>query len=1040
MADAELGVVIKTEGAEEGAASLDKFSASAHGAAEATNDLSSAQSKVRGAFGIGGLGSGLSTSVSEIKKVDQAVTATGKSVGFLESIWQGMRSEFSRGFNWESGFGLFSRGATEATKGITGLTGATGGLATAVHALYPAFNIASGRMGDFRSVSSLLHTGIVGLAAGITGVLVVALEKAADTARLARNSLETLLGKEIGGNVFDQTRAAADSAGASITDFTRNVALASQAIEQTRRAGQGGLSWVGPPGEAERSVELTNTLAKVYEVTGKTATEAQKLITEFWNSVRQNGGVTLDMFKRLETEAPLLAKAIADGMLGGTSGIGTLQKRFEDAEQAFIKLGKAGKPAVLDLGNTISQLVKHGDEIAQAAAKWQLTFSQAFDKAKNSLFAFFGALGEQQNVAGPGTFFESFSKFMNDWTDQLRKGTFTWKAFIADIGGKIAPPPLAEILPDWQTIWSAIKNGFEETWNEIVARQNQHAQDLNESAKKAWDWVKDLHSKTREVEMTFDEMAQKNAEALAKFDAAGSKAAGDLTSQLLATGKSMKSVADAAAAAGEEMLKTWGQVGDAASSAAKAANTAGRFVTPPGAEAFTPQGKPPSTESLVAPFREADNQIRMIWIDLIDYISTDFSQITISTDLVAPFQAIVPEVQNVLTQVAQIAQSIVTQTAMAVIQIAQQAMSAVAQMRASGGGGGGSGGPSFDASQVNTDMMANFATGGAFQVLGPGGTDSVPVRFMATPGEIVTVTPNNLTSPAPLAGMTEANLQGTTFEQGAGGATSAAPARAITEPITFAVRDGSGKIVGAVDNATAAINAMATSVKAAATSGGGAVGGTGGRPIYTYHGKAGSAAGPLGSGPIDAYGNIVPATQQVYITRINYNSAIAGMPQGPGQPVYAINPNYVGGFAEGGSFIARAGLTSGTDSALYSMRLTPGEKVTVQPANDTWPSMMDSGTIATFKQLYDAIKTRRTSSLTSFDSGAIPTFQQLLDSIKAMRASSQAVAPTYQEMKQIFASAKSGRPIVINVYGAQNPMAFIASEASIKRSVRRAMA
>ncbi len=61
-----------------------------------------------------------------------------------------------------------------------------------------------------------------------------------------------------------------------------------------------------------------------------------------------------------------------------------------------------------------------------------------------------------------------------------------------------------------------------------------------------------------------------------------------------------------------------------------------------------------------------------------------------------------------------------------------------------------------------------------------------------------------------------------------------------------------------------------------------------------YHGgNAGTAAHPIGSGPIDYLGNIVPSNQPTYIARMNYNSPMAGAPQGPGIPVYYVNPNYV---------------------------------------------------------------------------------------------------------------------------------------------------
>jgi hypothetical protein len=56
-------------------------------------------------------------------------------------------------------------------------------------------------------------------------------------------------------------------------------------------------------------------------------------------------------------------------------------------------------------------------------------------------------------------------------------------------------------------------------------------------------------------------------------------------------------------------------------------------------------------------------------------------------------------------------------------------------------------------------------------------------------------------------------------------------------------------------------------------------------------GLSGTAAQPVGSGPIDAYGNVVPNNQATYITRINHPGSYYGVPT-QGIPVYAVNPNY----------------------------------------------------------------------------------------------------------------------------------------------------
>ena len=123
---------------------------------------------------------------------------------------------------------------------------------------------------------------------------------------------------------------------------------------------------------------------------------------------------------------------------------------------------------------------------------------------------------------------------------------------------------------------------------------------------------------------------------------------------------------------------------------------AGFLTAPPsGVEPFaaaagvkqTPEQAAATSQNMVSSFQAADDAIRLIWIDLIDYIQTSFSQIDLSgaaTALVQPFQTAVPQIQSIIQQVLQSVQEL--------NQAIQQALQGAGQLGgfSRGGGAGGS--------------------------------------------------------------------------------------------------------------------------------------------------------------------------------------------------------------------------------------------------------------------------------------------------------------------------------------------------------------
>lgn len=149
------------------------------------------------------------------------------------------------------------------------------------------------------------------------------------------------------------------------------------------------------------------------------------------------------------------------------------------------------------------------------------------------------------------------------------------------------------------------------------------------------------------------------------------------------------------------------------------------------------QVAPPPIESINAGFSAidaaADTSAQRIASDMQTAGTQAGSALTSATDSAQAGFGALADAAGAAAQRIVAAMNEAAQSAAAAGQAAQQA-SAQAQ-QGGGGGGGGAGGASVDSSG---DVMS-FATGGSFTVGGVGGTDSQVVRFLATPGEVVSI-------------------------------------------------------------------------------------------------------------------------------------------------------------------------------------------------------------------------------------------------------------------------------------------------------------
>lgn len=970
MADTELGVQVTVTGAEQGKAQLDQFAASSRGAAAGVNDLAAAQAKAStGAASGGALAASARATTTATKEVGQAATASAQDM----TLWQRVVNAFS--------WGGFNSGATTAQTAMAGVSISSHEARVAIHTAELAAYEAGTQFGGLGRFALLARSGITVLAAAVGVALVVAIQNAVDQIGVMQRTFQALYGSKGGEDFFKRTKAAAEELGTTLSQIAPALTSIQNAYQRdtTFRSIQKDATgtweaFKGMQTETKKWDDAVETVHRsmdlVFGVTQKTSDETNKFfanISKWSKDAAQSQKLTVDEFLRLKDEAPPIANL--------------LERAFGPTLWDRLKKGPIDYKEVVDKISLLKPAL-----FLQPVPQ---TVTSSFDQLKNSVNDLMAAMGKPETQSGIGNFLKGITGYMKDLSKEMDKGKGFWSSFFTVEWEKIKATwrqnvkELQDIISGKESVVSAswltkegpgqMSAGGKELWDPLVKAAQQAWPQIEAAVQNGWTRVKEILSETgigsailemwaslrERTQTAWQDVRQTVSDYWNQIDQIMSSSPfGDVWGQL------KQSASDAWSQIKQMVSDTWAQIKQIAS---------GDF----------------------SGFWDGLKQSASgVWATIVDGATTAV------TGFGAAVSSIVASVTNAINSMVQAAVS------------AWSALKSAVGSLVGGGGGGGASSPSFT---LPGDFGAGFATGGAFQVSGSGGVDSVPVRFMATPGEIVTITPNNLTSPGSIAGLTSASLT----QQQAGAVPvalgeGAAPVRAFTGPITFAVKDSTGQIVGAVDSATAAIDAMAKTVASAVASGGASVasGGSGGLH-YTYSGKAGSAAGPLGSGPIDAYGNIVPSTQATYVARINYNSAIAGMPMGQAQQVYAVNPNYTGA-ATGGTFMAQ-GPTNATDALSVGMRLTAGELVKVTPPDEVGARSQDP---------------RASSSWANKIADAMAEYG---------RAFGQEIAGLAQQQQQ--KRIGKDRPIQIYISGGQmSPGAMLASAAQIKRQMRQALA
>lgn len=515
-----------------------------------------------------------------------------------------------------------------ATKAVGEHTTSVSNLRQAYYTLAPLLREAGVTMTGMRGWSMLARVGIEGLAIAITTGLLVALSKISDAANKAQTQLGDLLqGKQLGSSTFAAMQADAEHLGTTIANLApafNSWVIAWQKFVETNR----NFKFVAPPGmdlppDVSGSVEkLRKAYVALYEALriGKaTNQEASAALNTFGNEMQRTGQVTGTMLEQLRLVAPAAFNAIMDAF-----------GKTEPAEQWIKEVDKI----------PIS-MRKFIDVMVLAKPKIDETFdSGVFKSFQDGLDQIISALNDELLQATGLNFsenlvreFDGITKGIHDASEEIRM-FYEWYQ-------KLRNRNTIENLP--APAQGNIANRFA---NVFLPSE--------ESAKAM---LRDMGMTEDEVVKAFNKISNSGEQSADKTDISWSTAADKIKIAFETTG--------------EAVTLTFDQIAQKAQSAAQKAQQNPFFAPSPPPKWVGPTGTIESptaptamltpsapaqqtTQTLVAPFQEADNQIREIWLALSQWISESLGEVNLSAltqALVSPFAAAVPLIRDELAKV-----------------------------------------------------------------------------------------------------------------------------------------------------------------------------------------------------------------------------------------------------------------------------------------------------------------------------------------------------------------------------------------------------
>lgn len=562
-------------------------------------------------------------------------------------------------------FAPIAEGSKAAADATQGLTLKAHDLRGAMYILRPVLQAAGIEVGQFATLGRLAGVGLAGIGAAAAGAVIVGLARLEDAARTTQGRLEDLFqSKALSEKAFAGIQASALQFNTTVQSIVPGVEALKVAwdrfITETRTfkfvaptAGGADIGQIIPPGmigsveSLQKAYDNFLKLLRAGRLDQTSATEAAKT---FFTAMQNGGKLTADILRTLPIGTiNLLAQAMGKGQL-------STQQFINEVKLAPITM----------------------DRLLEALNRFGLESDQAF--RDNAIITYRDKLGEILNTLSEG--FKSltgvsFSDFIVSQLEGIRRGIkdtreeLEWiKAWVIWIEQHTEMPGMGKLVQDLKALADVgpggAFGGTAEELNKIWDTVGTKAESAADRFKKGW----------RDAPKVIEDMGQTIAKDV-------EESAAQIQKSWTITGPT------GILPTWEELLQILERIKNI--QLPNLISPAGAAEVTPGTSLLTqPTTTAPTTESLVGPFQEADNQIRTIWIALMDYIGTaitevDFSQLTQA--LVSPFINALPGIRDALLQVEQMIEEIMREVA--------AAAGAIQQLNQGGPSGGGGGGFSF---------------------------------------------------------------------------------------------------------------------------------------------------------------------------------------------------------------------------------------------------------------------------------------------------------------------------------------------------------
>lgn len=388
--------------------------------------------------------------------------------------------------------------------------------------------------------------------------------------------------------------------------------------------------------------------------------------------------------------------------------VDVVSKLKTPAEQAETIIKLFGRSAGPELAKVIREGTASLEELQAFLESKGILFSpeqlqkaKEADEAFHKLSASYRSFRDQLGIGLSPTFvkiFDSLGKAIEDFGKQMEAN----RAEVSDWWGTITEIVSSE--NPFATFWSKASTAFKSSFQDFVEGTKQEIGLLQ----RVWQITaaNPNISPLKALVQAYGEVKAKSAETAQTVTLDWSTSADDIQASFEVAGDAIELNFDQIQKKAEDAAKKVQQ------STIKWITPTGTVPAPTAPSVMLTPAAPPTqtTQALVSPFQEADNQIRTIWIDLMDYISTALADVdlaSLTAALVAPFTAAIPLIRDELAKVETMIETIMREAAAAAGMIEQLG---------SGGRPGGGGGFAFQ----------EVASGG--YIRGPGTTtsDSIP--------------------------------------------------------------------------------------------------------------------------------------------------------------------------------------------------------------------------------------------------------------------------------------------------------------------------